>query len=231
MNDMLRVAVVAGTNVDTMMGVEYIRSRGKALDGAKEIKAVYCPVTETCDDQVRFQYYSDAEKKARIDEIFDPEIATGTSDFFIYCNSLSGAFDFDSYAAEKGINVYTPLQVYRTLGGRFSRVGVMAANNISTHGIEKAFMEANDAIYVIGTGNMAMVSAIEAGMEPADIVRECGIGHLVRHMETCGCEAIILGCTHFPYIKDEITKLTGLEVIDPADMMFDALLRRQTDAQ
>lgn len=217
-----RVAVIAGTNIDTRMGVDYINRRCGET-GVQGIEAAYCPVTETCDDQIKFQYSSDAAKRARLDEIFDPGMEAGVKDFFIYCNSLSGAFDFDSYAEEKGVDVYTPLQIYRTLGSRFGRVGVMAANNISAHGIESAMMEANPDVYVIGSGNMSIVHAIEEGLAPADIVRQCGIDHLLRYMEACGCEAVILGCTHFPYLKEEIEKLTELEVIDPADKMFEAL--------
>ncbi|MBQ9272317.1 MAG: aspartate/glutamate racemase family protein [Mogibacterium sp.] len=240
----VRVAVVAGTLIDTQMGIDYIEGRlgqmreelkerqhmglPAAMDDVSEypIETAYCPVAETCDEQVKFQYYSDAEKRARIDEIFSRETALGTRDFFVYCNSLSGAFDFDSYAEEKGINIVTPLQVYRKLGRGHARIGVIAANNISAHGIEKALMEANPDIYMIGSGNMSIVRAIEEGKAPADIVRECGIDHLIRYMEACGSEAVVLGCTHFPYLKEEIEKLTELRVIDPADMMLDMLLSR-----
>lgn len=220
----VRIAVVAGTNIDTQMGIDYIESRVRKIP--EEIKISGCPVTETCDDQVKFQYYSDAEKRERIDEIFGRETALGTGDFFVYCNSLSGAFDFDSYAEEKGINIVTPLQVYRKLGKGHERIGVMAANNISAHGIEKALMDANPDIYMIGSGNMSIVHAIEEGRTPADIVKDCGIDHLIRYMEACGSEAVVLGCTHFPYLKEEIEKLTRLDIVDPADMMFDMLMSR-----
>jgi len=257
----LKVAVVAGTNIDTQMGIDYIENRvrqlreeipcgssgaavtGTVMDMAAEtaccpiaetvpdmtIETAYCPVTETCDDQVKFQYYSDDEKRVRIDEIFGGETALGTRDFFVYCNSLSGAFDFDSYAEEKGINIVTPLQVYRKLGRGHARIGVIAANNISAHGIEKALMAANPDIYMIGSGNMSIVHAIEEGRSPADIVKDCGIDHLIRYMEACGSEAVVLGCTHFPYLKEEIEKLTSLPIIDPADMMFDMLISRMQE--
>ena len=84
-------------------------------------------------------------------------------------------------------------------------------------------MSSNPDIYAIGTGNMAIVRAIEDGLTPAEIVEECGLADLVRYMETSGAEAIVLGCTHFPYIRDELAKLTKLPLIDPADMMFDKM--------
>jgi glutamate racemase len=37
---------------------------------------------------------------------------------------------------------------------------------------------------------------------------------------------VVIGCTHFPYIKDELAKLTSLPLVDPADEMFDAMLSK-----
>ena len=84
-------------------------------------------------------------------------------------------------------------------------------------------LESNPDMYVIGAGNMAIVRAIEEGRDPEEIVRDCGIEHLVRYMEACGCEAIILGCTHFPYFRKELDRLCSIPVIDPADEMFSAM--------
>jgi glutamate racemase len=54
-------------------------------------------------------------------------------------------------------------------------------------------------------------------------VENCGLGHFVKYAEACGAEALVLGCTHFPYIKDELAKLTSLPIVDPAGEMFNAL--------
>ena len=223
-----RVAVLAGTPVDTAMGVEYIKNKNSDAEGWR-LLPLYEPVAESCDSQLKFQYSDEDEKLAVMDNIFDPLIADGVQDFFIYCNSMSGSFDFDTYAVMKSletgedVRIYTPLQVYRSLGGAYSRIGVMAANNLSAYAIEEALMSSSSDIYVIGTGNMAIVSAIEDGLTPAEIVRKCGLGDMIRHMEACGAEAIVLGCTHFPYLKEELAKLTDLPLIDPADKMYEAL--------
>jgi glutamate racemase len=85
-------------------------------------------------------------------------------------------------------------------------------------------MAANPDIYMIGTGNMAIVRAIEDGLSPEEVIEKCGISHLLRYAEACGAEAMVLGCTHFPYFKNELEKLTDLAIIDPADEMFEVLL-------
>lgn len=224
----MKAVVIAGTPVDTRMGVEYLEKRS-AEYCMPVCKPIYRPVSEDCDAQLRFQYSDQENKRKAIDGIFDPAIAEGVEDFFIYCNSISGAFDFESYAAEKSaetgkkVRVFTPLQVYRELGRKFSRVGVIAANNLSAHKIEETFMDANPDVYVIGSGNMDIVSSIESGLSPQEIVEKCGIRHLVEYMKACGCEALVLGCTHFPYLREEIDKFCPMPVIDPADEMFSAM--------
>ena len=223
-----RVAVLAGTPVDTAMGVEYIKNKNSETEG-QYILPLYEPVSESCDAQLKFQYSDDDQKFAVMNNIFDPLITDGVRDFFIYCNSLSGSFDFDSYAVRKSfecghdIRVCTPLQVYRSLGESYSRIGVMAANNLSAYAIEEALMSTRNDIYVIGTGNMAIVRAIEDGLSPEEVVQKCGLEKAVKYMEACGAEAIVLGCTHFPYFKKELAKLTVLPLIDPADRMHEAL--------
>lgn len=225
---MIRTVVIAGTPVDTMMGVEYLRKRSDEYC-MPVCDPIYRPAAGDCDEQIKFQYSDTANKKKVIDGIFDPAIADGVEDFFIYCNSLSGAFDFESYAQEKSeetgrpVRVFTPLQVYRRLAGQYSRVAVVAANNLSAYKIEETFMDVNPDIYVIGSGNMDIVSSIERGLSPEEIVERCGIRHLVEYMTACRCEALVLGCTHFPYLRKEIDKFCTMPVIDPADEMFSAM--------
>ena len=230
MSDLIKTAVIAGTPVDTQMGVEYIERKTQEAGTEPGFLPLYYPVSLDCDEQVKFQYTDDDGKRAIIDVLFDDAIAEGVRDFFIYCNSLSGSFDFDRYALKKSIEagedirIYTPLQVYRSLGREFGRVGVMAANNLSAHAIEEALMASCPDVYAIGTGNMAIVRMIEDGAAPEEIVEECGLEEMAKYMEACGAEAIVLGCTHFPYFKEELAERTALPLIDPADRMFEALL-------
>lgn len=247
----MRVAVIAGTPVDTKMGVEYIE-RKNAETGSQICEPVYLPAASDCDTQVRFQYSDYSEKKRHIDSLFDSEIEKGTRDFFIYCNSLSGAFDFDAYASEKNaelnmkanakgteektpvsdetvakapqIRIFTPLQVYRELGPKYKCLGVMAANNLSTHAIEEALMSTNPGIYVIGSGNMSVVRAIEDGKSPSGIIEEYGLADMCSYMKASGAEALLLGCTHFPYFKSELSEHTDLPIIDPADEMYERMI-------
>ena len=226
---MRKVSVIAGTPVDTQMGVDFLKMKNTGVAEDRLVEPLYRPVAEDCDVQVRFQYSDNDEKHGVMDSIFDADIADGVRDFFIYCNSLSGAFGFDRYALRKSlesgadIRIYTPLQVYRKLGEGYSRIGLIAANNLSAHAIEEALMSSNQDLYVIGSGNMAVVRAIEEEHDPERIIGECGLGAYAEYVEACGAEALLLGCTHFPYLRTEFEKVCGLPVIDPADMMYEAL--------
>ncbi len=227
---MIKVAVIAGTPVDTRMGMDFLRDRNRRL-AEPVVEPLYYPVSDSCDAQILFQYSDEEEKMHRIDLLFDDAIQEGVRDFFIYCNSLSGAFDFDAYALKKNVRVYTPLQVYRELGRQYMRVGVMAANNLSAYGIEKNLMEFNDKLYMIGTGNMAVVHGIEDHLPPSEIVESFGLDHLVLYMEACGCEVLVLGCTHFPYLREELQKCCRIPLIDPAEKMFESLLEKAANSR
>ena len=91
----MRVAVIAGTPVDTQMGVEYIESKNREI-GSQRCEPIYLPAASDCDAQVRFQYSDDVEKTIRDRQDIQRGNRRGYADFFIYCNSLSGSFDFDS---------------------------------------------------------------------------------------------------------------------------------------
>lgn len=227
---MKKVAVIAGTPVDTRMGVEYIEGMNEVI-GSQKCEPIYLPAAEDCDEQMKFQYSSDDEKRDKMNELFEEAISGDVQDFFIYCNSLSGAFDFDSYMEDKScetgldIRIYTPLQIYKKMGSEYSCVGVMAANNLSAHAIEEALMSSNPDIYVIGTGNMSIVRSIEEKKSPEEIVKACNLAAMCEYMEASGAEALILGCTHFPYLRDALSECTNLPLIDPAEYMLRELLQ------
>ena len=59
----IKVAVLAGTPVDTAMGVEYIKNKNSETEG--QVFLPLCdPVSVDCDAQVRFQYSDEDEKRA-----------------------------------------------------------------------------------------------------------------------------------------------------------------------
>ncbi|MBR3125077.1 MAG: hypothetical protein IKF42_06560, partial [Mogibacterium sp.] len=69
MSDPVKIAVIAGTPVDTRMGVEYIERRMHEAGSGPGFMPLYCPAALDCDEQVKFQYSDDDEKRAIMDNI------------------------------------------------------------------------------------------------------------------------------------------------------------------
>ena len=215
----MKVAVIAGTLVDTAMGVEYLGRKDPTIE------AIAYPTTDSPRAGQLFQLSSEANKRKRFEEIFSAAEREGIKDFFIYCNSLSGVVDFEGFAAERGDRVYTPLQVYRELGVQYDKSAVIAVNNQSTAGIERSLYEKNPNTEVVGMGMLSLISAVEEKRDPEKIVEDFDLADLIKFFEANGCQCLILGCTHFPYFKDALSKRTHLPVIDPADIMYANLLK------
>ena len=214
----MKVAVIAGTPVDTKMGVDYLNKKNPSIE------AIAYPVTDAARNGHLFQLSSEENKLRRMNEIFSDAENNGIRNFFIYCNSLCGVFDFESFAEKRGDRVYTPLQVYRELGIKYKKSAVIAANSQSTAGIERSLFENNPDTDVLGLGMLPLVCAVEDELEPKKIIEDFKLKELASFFEKNGCECLILGCTHFPYFKEALSQETILPIIDPADVMYENLL-------
>ena len=114
------VAVLAGTPVDTEMGVRVLREHG--------IAALNCPVSRYPLEQAAFQVKSRTEKQAALRAILRGAMEKGCGSAFIYCNSLSGSADFPALAGELGIRIVTPLDAYGLYAVRYARLAVIGYN-------------------------------------------------------------------------------------------------------
>ncbi|MBR0050631.1 MAG: hypothetical protein IJP57_01625, partial [Firmicutes bacterium] len=167
-----KVAVMAGTPVDTKMGADFLAAKDASLE------IVSYPLSPDPITQTVWQFSSDENKRARMVQVFDELEAQGIRHFFIYCNSLSGAFDFDSFAVERGVCIVTPFQVYRSLATRYRSIAFNSANLLGAYGIEKAFRDVKPDLDVIGMAHLAIVRDIEAGLAPEKIIERQGLKSL-----------------------------------------------------
>lgn len=211
------IAVLAGTPVDTQMGVDVLARAG--------LSGLAFPLAEDPRQQTAFQISSPAEKQAKTLDVLRQAMAQGCKKAFVYCNSLSGAVDFTALAAETGMRIVTPLEVYRSLAGRYQRLGLIAANAQGLSGIEKTLYTANPALELLGVSLLPVVLSIEEGQAPAQLVRQHRLAELAAWFQNCGMEALILGCTHFPYFKEALASQTRLPLIDPAREMVQLILK------
>jgi glutamate racemase len=102
-------------------------------------------------------------------------------------------------------------------------LGVIAANNQSLAGIERTLQTSNPDCWPLGASLMPVVLQIEAAIKPEVIVHRNKLEGILEAMQAMGAEALLLGCTHFPYLKEELEHLRILPIIDPADRMAQML--------
>ena len=65
-----------------------------------------------------------------------------------------------------------------------------------------------------------MVLSIEAGEPPEELVARHRLPELADWFAAQGAEALLLGCTHFPYFKEALSRRTRLPILDPAQEML-----------
>ena len=198
------IAVLAGTPVDTRMGVAYLEERG--------LPGVPFPLSRGPREQTAFQHAPAADKRRQALAVLRGAMAQGCRRAFVYCNSLSAAVDFPGLAEETGMRIVTPLDVYRRLALRYRALGVIAANAQGLSGIEKVLLEANPALDLLGACALPVVLAVEAGMPPEELVERYRLAALAAWFADGGMEALVLGCTHFPLLKALIGGVVGRDV-------------------
>lgn len=207
----MKIAVIAGTPVDTRMGVDLMRTKGA--------EALGFPVSRTPEEQTAFQVGSQAAREGAVGTILDEIKARGLDRVLLYCNSLSATIDAHALAEPRGLRVWTPMDVYGEIARKHRRVGVLAANCQGAAGVERAMVNASPETLVFGAGVLPLVLGVEAGTPPEALVERCGLERLLRFFEDNGAEAVVLGCTHFPYVREALQSRTGLPVLDPAERL------------
>ena len=112
--------------------------------------------------------------------------------------------------------IVTPLDVYRQLAPRYRSLAVIAANAQGLSGIEQVLTQANPALDLLGVCLLPAVESVEAGIPPEELVERHHLAALASWFAGCGAEALVLGCTHFPYFQAALAARTDLPLIDPA---------------
>ena len=211
------VAVLAGTPVDTGMGADVLKTHG--------IRPMPYPVSRDPVEQACFQVRPPEEKYQMLRRILQTAMKEGCESVFVYCNSLSGSVRFPILAEELGLKIVTPMDVYGKLAGMYGKIAVMAATSQALAGQEHVMLNANPRILVFSAAMLPVVLDIEAGLAPEEVIRRNHLDTLARYFERNGCEALLLGCTHFPYFMEALAACTSLPVIDPAEEMVAMLLK------
>ena len=215
----MKIAVMAGTPIDSKLGAELLNSYGYD-------DVVLVPISNNPVEQTTFQALEDEERENIIVKIIDELKEKDCDTIFVYCNSLSSVVDFDKLAEKMDISIITPMQMYRNLGLEYKYLAVMAANSHGLTGVENNLYVSNPRLRVLGLSMLELVKAIEEGNKPEQIVENFNFKTLFNYFELTNVEAVVLGCTHFPYIKKELEKISKLPTIDVGVFMIESLKRK-----
>ncbi|MGN0161936.1 MAG: Asp/Glu/hydantoin racemase [Lachnospiraceae bacterium] len=211
----MRVGVIAGSPVDTKMGAEFLEANG--------INTISLPVSEGAREQTQFQFLQYEEREQKIISLIKEAIDAKVDKVMIYCNSLSSTIDMKTVSRKTGVTIVTPLDAYEKLGNAYGKIGVMAGNCQGLAGIEKTFLTVSNDIEIVGVSNLSLVEGVEMKISPDNLIKKMGIDKVISYFEVNDVEAIVLGCTHFPYIMEEMKKRTSIPIIDPAEVMYSIL--------
>ncbi|MEN1761541.1 aspartate/glutamate racemase family protein [Anoxynatronum sibiricum] len=206
------VGLIGGTHFDAHLGEVFFQQQG--------VPTIAIGISDTPEEASALQILSPIKlHRLVVTEMNRLKQDHGIQTVCLYCNSLSAAIDPPAAAKETGLRVITPLDVYRLGADRYRRIGLMAANCQSLGGIEKVILTQNEAAQVIGAAMLEIAVEIEKGTDPREILRSFGLLQLVRFFEAAAVEVLILGCTHFPYLKASLEGVTAIPLLDPAAEM------------
>ena len=139
----------------------------------------------------------------------------------IACNTAS-AFAYESVVEHIGnkalvINVIDPVVSYVSLQ-KFRKIGVIGTKGTINSGTyEKTIAASNPQQKVVSMATPLFVPMIEEGFIFDDISNAIIRSYLSNEQLT-GIDALILGCTHYPIIKNQISKFYNfdIDIVDSA---------------
>ena len=206
------IGVLAATPIDTGMGVDVVKTAGFPTVGRY--------LSANPEEQTQLQVLHPSALTELALGVCREMVLEGARGVFLYCNSLAGAVDLDVIRRSLPVKVVTPLDVYETLAKRHRSIAVLAANCQSLAAIEQTIKAVNPSCVVYGGGLLPLTEAVESGALPREITDKLEVGGFIRSLCKMGGEILLLGCTHFPYLAEQITAVSDLPVIDPAEAML-----------
>lgn len=210
------IAVIAGTPIDTQMGVDFIK--GKGLD------ALAFETASNPQEQNKLQFLYPDVLTEKVIDIIKHLNKKGISRVMIYCNSLSAAINME-YVRDccPNADIITPLDIYGEIASNFDKILLWAANGQSLAGIEKVMYEANPSIEIIGVSMLPVIVAIEKQEPPDIILKQFNLTFLCQ--KNPRIQALVLGCTHLPYLTSVLLKDLDISIVDPTEKMLEYLTK------
>lgn len=173
-------------------------------------------------DTARTPYGTRPESEIRgfVGEILDWFAAQGVKEVVVACNTLT-MLGIDSLKGGHGFPVIGMFKGEQLLlaASKKKKIGVFATPfTIGTEAHKKAILAADPKAEVIPVGCAKFVPLIEGEKFDSAELKEA-ITEYAAPLKKAGVDALILSCTHYPFIKEQIEAElgAGVTVIDPAE--------------
>jgi len=165
----------------------------------------YCPYGEKPVDVIRER--AEAVSRFLINEGADIIVVACNTATAAAISHLRASFDIPFVGMEPAVKP-------AVLTSKSGVVGVIATANTLKGSLYHNTLERFGAgVKVIEKAGTGLVEAVENGSDPSEPLSLC-----LREMLEAGADAIVLGCTHYPFLEEEIRKMAGpgVNIINPA---------------
>jgi len=213
-----RFAVIGGTIYDTDLGFSILKDLG--------INAIKKNIKNTPIQQEEFQLNHNI--KHDINDHIIVQINNLKNKYFIshvliYCVSMSGLIDHTKITNQTGVQLITPYtSIYDKLKN-FNKLGVLSANNLSADNFEKHILKFNKNCNVSKMFNLNIVTDIEKKMHASTIVKNYKLDIFLENLKKNKINKLVLGCTHFSYLMNELSQLNEIEIFDVKSFIINEL--------
>lgn len=169
----------------------------------------------------------------RCDRIADWLIAQGCIVLVVACNTatahcvdaLRQRLPFDIIGVEPGIKP-------AALGTRSGAIGILATENtLASSRYQQLASRFNPNTCVVNQPCPGLADAIELGPDTEQI--DAILTRCTAVMTDAGVDRVVLGCTHYPLVKDRLQRLLGTQVqlIDTGEAIAGEVARRAGSAE
>ena len=172
-------------------------------------------------DTARTPYGTRTEKEIRgfVGEIIDWLAAQNVKQIVIACNTLT-MLGVDSLRGEHEISVVGMSKGEELLlaASKKKKIGIIATQfTISTEAHKKAIFAVDKAAEVYPLACPRFVPLIEGEQFDSKELQDA-IAEYAAPLKKAGVDALLLGCTHYPFIREQLEKElgAGIKLIDPA---------------
>lgn len=173
-------------------------------------------------DTARTPYGIRTEKEIRgfVGEMLDWLEGQGVKQVVIACNTLT-MLGVDTLQAKRKFSIVGMSKGARLLLGasKNKKVGVLATPfTISTETHKKAILAVDNTASVYPTPCPQFVTLIEGEQFDSPQMAEA-VAEYVAPLKQAGIDALILSCTHFPFIREQLAAAfgPGVAIVDPAE--------------